>query len=532
MANTRMDYDVCIIGAGIAGALVAYKLGRAGIKVIMLDAGPRHNLQDRFTYMQRHLSGDNPWQSNHPSRDVYTNGGDVEFPLNKYRVKAVGGSTLQWSGYIAIFHKSDFEMKSRYGIADDWPISYSELEPYYCEAEQELGVAGADDNPFASPRSKPYPLPPFPIGYDESKLADAFNTLGIRYHTVPQARLSKPYKNRLPCAMFSVCHACPIRAKYSADIHIELAEATGNVTVLSDANVVRIDTNSARRVKRAIYAMRDKTEHAVSAKIFVLAAHGIESPRLLLLSKSNLFPDGLANSSGMVGKYFMDHTGRLQVGQVDYSLFPYRKGFYTLTTQQFYDKPIRNHEAAFILRGRATGGHATNIAKKVVRHSGNWGSRLEREIKTTLTEEFGKEFKIESIVEPLPTETNRVELDKDVKDFFGNPAPRLIYQISDYEQTTFQRIDKLTEEIFNTMNARKLGEVKLNYEGHYSGTCRMGSDPRTSVVSKDLQTHDIENLYVVGSSVFVTLGAVNPTLSISALALRLGDHLISKRHSM
>lgn len=524
------DYDVCIIGAGVAGALVAYKLGRAGVKVIILEAGPRHRVDKRYSYMQRYLARDNPWRSDNPERDIYTNGGSVEYPLNRYRVKAVGGTTLHWAGYTPRFHESDFEMKSRFGIAEDWPITYHELEPYYCEAEAELGVAGEDDNPFGPPRSKPYPLPAFPVGYDENILRQACKPLGIQFHTIPQARTSLSYQGRPACMTFSTCKVCPIRAQYSAEVHIELAEATGNVTVIPHANVVRLEVDKLRRVKMAIYATPDKVEHRCTARVFVLAAHAVESARLLLLSKSAEFPDGLANYSGMVGKYFMEHTDHSLMGRVDSPLFPYRKGFGTVYSEQFYDKPKRDHEAAFLVAGMAAGPKPPEVVNELVMSSGNWGADLERELMKELREEFGKYFSIGFyVVEPLPVQTNRVELDDEVKDYFGNPCPKIFYSFTEYEKATFRRADEIISSIFDALGARIVDQYELGFGGHQSGTCRMGNDPKRSVVDRNLQAHDVNNMYIVGSSVFVTIGAVSPTLTISALALRLGDYLLSTR---
>jgi choline dehydrogenase-like flavoprotein len=521
------SYDVCIIGGGIAGALVAYKLGLAGIKVIVLEAGPRHDVADRHHYMDRFLNGDNPWRSDIPERDIYTNGGEVEYPLNKYRVKAVGGSTLHWQGYATRLHESDFEMRSRYGIAEDWPITYEDLEPYYCQAEEELGVSGDDDNPFGPPRSKPYPLPGFPAGYAEKEWTKACKALGIQFRTIPQARTSVNYRGRPACMTYSVCSACPIRARYSGDIHIELAEQTGKVNVVPNANVVRFESNGSGGVKRVVFATPDKKEHQCIAGIYILAAHGVESPRLLLLSKSLDFPDGFSNSSGKVGRYFMDHTGRYQQGRVKAQFYPFRKGFYTVGTQQFYEKPTRDHEAAFTIAGIDSGPRPRNIAKDIIRYGGHWG--LDLEIKNELKQEFGKYFGFGSMVEPLPSEKNRVELDYEKKDFFGNPCPKIFYSISDYERETFKKVDKITKSMFEALGAEKQEVHRLGYGGHHSGTCRMGNDPRTSVVDKNLRAHDVKNLFIVGSSVFVTVGAANPTLTIAALALRLGEHLLKFR---
>jgi choline dehydrogenase-like flavoprotein len=522
-------YDVCIIGAGVAGALVAYRLGRAGAKVVILEAGPRHSVQERYAYMQRYLAHDNPWQSDNPPRDHYTNGGVIEYPLNNLRVKAVGGTTLHWGGATPRLHESDFAMRSRYGIAADWPITYRELEPYYSEAEAELGVAGEEDNPFGPPRSKPYPLPGFPVSYHENKLRQAGESLGIQFHTLPGARTSVSYRGRPACLTFATCKVCPIRAKYSADVHVELAESTGNVTVIPHAAAVRIEVDQRRRVTRIVYATPDKVEHQATASIFIIAAHAVESARLLLLSTSAAFPHGLANASGLVGKYFMEHIAYRRLGRVDTPLFPYRIGFDTIYSEQFYDKTIRDREAALIISGSAVGPQPPQIVREVINSSGNWGMDLERELRQILQEEFGKTFGIEIMYEPLPVETNRVELDGGVKDDFGNPCPKIFYTITEYEKATFRGANQIVESLFGAMGAQMLDESKIGFGGHQSGTCRMGNDPKTSVVDRNLRAHEIQNLYLVGSSVFPTIGVSMPTLTIAALALRLGDYLLSIR---
>jgi choline dehydrogenase-like flavoprotein len=523
------EYDVCVIGAGVAGALVAYRLGRAGAKVVVLEAGPRHRAEERFAYMQRFLAQDNPWASENPQRDLYTNEGTVEYPLNRLRVKAVGGTTLHWGGMTPRLHESDFEMRSRYGIADDWPITYAELEPYYCEAEIELGVAGEDDNPFGPPRSRPYPLPGFRASAGETKLRQVCKALGIQFHTLPQARTSVGYRGRPACQAFSTCKVCPIRAKYSADLHVELAEATGNVTVVPLANVLRLELGPQRRVKRAVYATPDRVEHQCAAGVFVLAAHAVESARLLLLSESAAFPHGLANSSGMVGKYFMEHASYSRTGQITGGHFPHYYDFETIQSEQFYDEPGRAQRAAFILQGMAGRPTPAQIANDFVKSSGHWGNDLEAGLRRALTEAFGRSFWIEAMLEPLPVETNRVELDREVKDYFGNPCPRIIYSITEYEKAAMRRAGRVIGGMFEALGPHTLDEAEIGFGAHQSGTCRMGHDPEISVVDRNLCAHDVKNLYVVGSSVFPTIGAVMPTLTIAAVALRLGDHLLSLR---
>lgn len=521
------DTDVCIVGAGVAGALTAWKLGRAGIRTVILEAGPRHDPAEGGLRMQRFLAGDDPWGSNWPERDVFSSVGGVDYPLNRHRVKGVGGTTLHWQAYSIRFLESDFRLRSRHGIAQDWPISYETLEPYYGEAEVELGVAGAEDNPFASPRSARYPIPAFPVSYDEQYLVDAGRALGITFHSIPQARTSIRYRDRPACDTYGVCRACPTRARYSADIHVEAAEATGSVTVVPDACVVRLESDGNRRVRRAVYRDRNGAEHAVAAHRFIVAAHAVESARLLLLSSQPGHADGLANSSGAVGRYFMEHMGQLRLATLDRPLYPFRTGFVTTWSQQFHDRPDRDEGSGFMLRGNATGTRAEALVAGLASRSGNWGDAFAREAQELIDREYGRTMLLGSSAEPLPSEANRVDLDPELKDAFGYPAPRLRYSISEYERRGHEAGDQQILALADRLGARAVGPVRNHFSSHHAGTCRMGDDPSTSVVDPHLRAHDLDNLYIVGSSTFVTLSAVNPTLTIAALALRLGHHLAS-----
>lgn len=521
------DTDVCIIGSGIAGALTAWKLGRAGIRTVILEAGPRHAPEEGGLRMQRFLAGDDPWSSTWPERDVFSSVGEVDYPLNRHRVKGVGGTTLHWQGYSLRFLESDFRLYSRHGVAQDWPISYDTLEPYYGEAEVELGVAGAEDNPFASRRSTRYPLPAFPVSYDERYLVEAGRDLGVIFHSIPQARTSIGYRDRPACDTYGVCRACPTRARYSADIHIEAAEATGRVTVVPEACVVLLEADGNRRILRAVHRDRHGTERSVAARRFILAAHAVESARLLLLSSQVGHRDGLANRSGAVGRYFMEHMGQMRLATLDRPLHPYRTGFVTTCSQQFHDRPGRGEGSGFMLRGNATGTRAEELVARLASRSGNWGEAFAREAEQMIAREYGRTMLLGSSAEPLPREENRVDLDPELKDAFGLPAPRLRYSISDYERRGYEAGDEQILALADRLGAQAVGPIRNHFSSHHAGTCRMGSDPSTSVVDSDLRAHDVDNLYIVGSSTFVTLSVLNPTLTIAALALRLGDHLVS-----
>jgi choline dehydrogenase-like flavoprotein len=301
------------------------------------------------------------------------------------------------------------------------------------------------------------------------------------------------------------------------------------VTVIPDANVVRLETDQQGRIKSAIYATADKVEHACKANTFVLAAGAVETSRVLLLSGSSGRKEGLANSSGLVGRYLIEHPGRFRWGKVDYPLFPNRAAFFTIETAQYDNKKDRDKQAAFSIAGLSSG-HLDLAVQGVLDQSGNWGASLEREIRERIRDEFGRIYMLGSQIEPMPMESNRVELDPEVKDYFGNPCPRIFYDIHSYEKESIPAADKVMENIFNAMGAKIMNKSETKASGgHFGGTCRMGNDPKKSVVDKNLKANDVSNLYITGQSVMVTEGCSNPTLTNAALSLRLADHLIRTR---
>src|ERR1041384_2693081 len=204
-----MDAEVCIVGAGAAGSIMAFELGRRGINVAVLEAGPRHDFAARRQYVRALLRHEDPWQSRLPGQDTHSSSGAIPYRLEGRRARGIGGSTLHWEGYAVRFHESDFRLRSLYGVGDDWPVSYSELDPYYTRAEAALGVAGDADDPNASPRSTPFPLPAFPFSYSDGFFSRACRTLDIGFHHLPQARNSIAHGGRAQCQACATCIACP-----------------------------------------------------------------------------------------------------------------------------------------------------------------------------------------------------------------------------------------------------------------------------------------------------------------------------------
>src|SRR5882724_8751148 len=200
-----MDADVCIVGAGAAGGVLALELARRGVRVVVLESGPRHDFAKRWEYVRQYVRHQNPWRTPLWELDRQTVGGPVPYHLEWKRARGVGGSTLHWEGYALRLHASDFRLRSLHGIGEDWPLSYHELEPYYGLAEKALGVAGASDEPWASPRSTPFPLPPFALTHRDALFSRACQGLGSELHHLPPARNSVPYAGRARCQAGGTC---------------------------------------------------------------------------------------------------------------------------------------------------------------------------------------------------------------------------------------------------------------------------------------------------------------------------------------
>ncbi len=516
--------DVCVIGGGAAGCVLALRLARRGKSVTVLESGPRYTARDKEALFLAKMKGKidgNPYRLKEGRIELFRNNGEENLPLDYERVRGIGGTTLFWLGNTPRMLKADFKMRSTFGLADDWPIGYDDLEPYYGQAESEIGIAGADDNPFAEHRSTPYPMPAIPFSYADKFLKRTTDRLGIEFHHTPQARNSVGYGGRSQCLSCALCDVCPSGAKATFDVtHALPAEQTGRVRFITDATTLRIEVDGSGRARRAIYAGLDRVEHAQEADVFVIASGGIETPRLLLLSSCSQFPDGLANRSGMVGKYLMNHPIVQLTGRVQENLHPYRVGFESTESFQFYATDTRDEMGAFLMNLNNSGGCGPTPAE-LAAASDLWGDDLERKIR----ERFGYYLSISAGTDQLPDERNRVDLDPVLTDYFGQPIPLVTYGFDDYTARTLKQAAEVIQHILEEAGATQITEPQQWWPGHHMGTTRMGSDPETSVVDASLRTHDVPNLYLVTTGCFVTGGVANPTLTLSALALRLGDHL-------
>ncbi len=517
----REHIDVCVIGAGPAGAVIADRLA-ADHEVLVLDAGPRFDPVDRLERQERAIrpAFDRPdvWEGG-GERDAHSASGERFYPLNHARVKGIGGSTLHWQGMVMRLHEDDFNSASVRGVGADWPIDYEDLRPYYATAEHELGVAGSVDNPYDPPREEPYPMTAFEPSYSDSLFADACENLGIDMHSVPNARNSESYDGRSACVGYGTCQpVCPSGAKYDATVHVNRAESNG-AAVLDRAPVQYLD-HDAERVTAAVYATPDGTEHRQEADAFVVCCGGVETPRLLLSSESEHYPDGLANSSGLVGAFFMDHLFAGTGGILDEPTRQNHVGFLTSECHQFYDE-ADEEIAPFKLEFF---NYAGPSPVEMALSGDDWGDELLERLRG----EYGNHVGMGALVEQLPRRESHVTLDPDRTDDRGNPVPDVRWTVDDRALRTIDRANEIQRGILEELGAEITWQVGPEDTGpayHHMGTTRMGDDPEKSVVNAELRTHDLDNCWIVSSSVFPTGGAMNPTLTIAALALRTGENV-------
>jgi choline dehydrogenase-like flavoprotein len=311
---------------------------------------------------------------------------------------------------------------------------------------------------------------------------------------------------------------CPSGAKATFDrTHALPAEQTGRARFVTDATVQRLELDGNGRVRRAIYAGLDRVEHAQEADVFVIASGGIETPRLLLLSACAQFPDGLANRSGAVGRHFMNHPVANAVGHFEESLYPFRVLFESSESFQFYATETRGETAAFLWNVNNTGGARPSDYAA----TGLWGDALLARIES----EFGHVGSLSAGIDQLPDERNRIQLDPHGVDYFGLPIPLITYGYDDYTQRGLERAAQVMTEVLVEAGATGAARSGNWWPGHHLGTVRAGDDPMRSVVDRNLRTHDVPNLYLCTTGVWTTAGCASPTLTLSAVALRLAEHL-------
>ena len=531
------EVDFVIVGSGGAGGVLAKELSTAGFRVVVLEQG-RYLREDDFQHdefkviFQNALTNDWKRQPN-TFRKTEQDKANVQ-PCILYG-RVVGGGTVHFTANYWRFHEIDFVERSKLGAIPgtgfaDWPITYADLEPYYTKVEWEVGVSGqAGVSPFDPPRSKPYPLPPLPVKSTGVLLERGARKLGWHPFPAPIAILSGNYRDRAWCVNCGYCEffGCEVGAKSStlASV-IPLAEKTGRCEIRPESYVREIRVGKDGLVTGAVYFDAKKEEHFQKAKAVIVCANGVETPRLLLLSQSAQFPQGLANSSGLVGKYLMFNSQAFANGVYEHPLNEYKSQVVTRVIHDFYQMDPKlgfygggGMDMRFdqLPIGFALGGMPPDTPQ--------WGA----EFKAMVAEYFTRTASVFCHATSLAVETNSVSLDPETKDAWGLPAARITYKDHPDDLKTDQFLLDRAMELLEASGARKKWAVPVQEQQfgvHLLGTCRMGNDPQTSVINRDHRTHDVPNLFLCDGSSFVTSGRGQPTMTIQALAFRAADRIV------
>jgi choline dehydrogenase-like flavoprotein len=534
------EFDAVIVGAGAGGAAAAYGLCRRGASVLLLEAGPRFNPiidypltgpdWDTRDFPEKPGSTVSvtfaPGQKLTTAEPLLASGSRGVGPVvtsgtrwleNYYHVRGVGGTTLHFTGEAHRIHPDAMRMKSRFGVAADWPIDYAELEPFYAEAEELIGVAGPQSQ-GARWRSRKFPLPAHPLSYAARTLGRGAAALGYDWHANSRAALSQVWNGRPPCNYCGGCNdGCPRGDKGSADVtFVAAALATGRCVVRPDSPVVRIEAGAEDRVTGILVGRADGTIERIATPHLILACGAVETPRLLLAS------DGLGNESGEVGLNFMD-TLDVSVGALHPDPQHARRGLPSDAICWDFNAPdaipgviggcrLYNGSGESDLRG---------LAGFALRAVPGWGRAHAQSVRRL----WGHALHVGAIGESLPNRNSRVDLDPDQRDRFGIPLARIAAWLEEPDIARLRFMATKAREILAASGANDIYESYSAWDwwgaSHVFGTCRMGVDPGSSVVDADGRSHRWRNLWITDASVFPSSGGGEaPSLTIEALALR------------
>lgn len=529
--------DVLIIGAGAAGAAIAWSLLETRMRILCLEQGPHvpdSAFPSRKPDYERARFEEFSCDPNvrQLKQDYPINVDDS--PISPVGFCGVGGSTINFQGHWPRMRPSDFRAKSLDGVADDWPIDYETLAPYYKINERNTGVSGLGGNP-GYPDYNPE-LPPIPIGKIGQKLAMGLNKMGYHWWPSDVAILSEDYEGRQKCVNAGVCDlGCAVGAKGGTHVTYWPTLERAGVELRTECRVREIVIDEVTGLATgAIYHGPDGKVHEQKAEMVIVACSGIGTPRLLLHSTSKTFPEGLANRSGLVGKNLMFHPLTNITGVFDEPLEGHKGPTgCSIISQEFYESdPSRGFVRGYGLHsGRsvppltyALGGFATDNPIP-------WG----QEHRKMIDEVYPNLAGLTVVTDDLPEEVNCVTLDPHMTDSDGIPAPKINYRLGENTKKQLAHgIEQASEilkaagarQVFDKLN-RETGEIEVLWRAgwHQMGTCRMGNDPKTSVVNSWGRSHDVKNLFIVDGSIFVTAAAVNPTATIQAISLYVGDKI-------
>lgn len=554
-----MKYDVVIVGSGASGGAVAYTLCKAGYKVAVLEKGrllKREEFsKDELAYARRDIVTPNLFEEYHTIEEKI-GGKWVATPTYEsgwsfWNGNIVGGSSNLMSGMLHRMHPDDFRLKSKYGEIQganvvDWPISYEELEPYYALAEELVGITGKyEKHPYEPPRSTvDFPQPPTKENAVVKLLDKSCKALDIAPLVTPRAVLSQDKGHRNACYYSNFCgsYGCSSGAKGSSrEALLKPALATGNLTLMSNAYVKYLHTSKKDEVEYAVAVdtITGKEKH-ISAKMFVVAAQAHESARLLLNSSNIYHPHGLANSSGELGKNLIFSAGGSGQGELHKESLKHIKLEDLMTTGLFVNRSILDwYFIDHWWDGKFKGGsvefmfeHQNIISRARKNNEENgkliWGKALGERLVKRFTE--SKSIRFEIFNDWLPNDDCFVTLDENHKDKYGIPVGKLRLEAHPQDMKVGKYIAKKCEKVLEEMGAKNIYSAVSSAppQNLVAGGCRFGDDPKTSVLNKYCQAHDVPNLFVADASFMPTGGSVPYTWTIYANAFRVGDYMVKQ----
>jgi len=449
---------------------------------------------------------------------------DTDSPIAVSNFNGVGGGTILYNGHFPRFHPSDFRVKTLDGVADDWPIDYATLAPFYAQNDQMMGIAGLAGDPANPPHfDNDVLMPPLPLGKSASAMARGFNAQGWHWWPSDAAIATQEHDGRAPCINLGAClSGCAQGAKASTDITYWPHAMRQGVELRTRCRVREITLDDAGMANGVWYYDQDGAEQFQQAAVVILATNGVGTPRLMLNSKSERFPDGLANSSGLVGKNLMFHPYAMIRGVFPEALDGHRGPGACIWSQEFYETDLsRGFVRGFTFEMNRGMGPAATAMLGLGHGRIPWGEDFHRMYARLHERVTG----MVAICEDLPELHNTVTLDDTLVDSHGIPAPKISYTLSDNSRKMLDYAVARAAEALRAGGATDImSEAPLGVGGwHLMGTARMGVDPAKSVVNEWGRAHDVKNLFVIDGSIFVTSAGVNPTRTIQALALYITD---------
>jgi choline dehydrogenase-like flavoprotein len=518
----KTQYQYVIVGSGIAATLVTEALLKAepSTEILVLEAGDRIKMRDRSSWWDLVLRGKTPYSKTYdiekgPDKESFSTGG-TGWLFNESRVRAFGGSTMHWGGWSLRLQVEDFECHTRTGKGADWPFGYEELEPWYEQAEEVLAVGGAHDDKDSPPRRGGFPLPAFPWTAHESQLAEALESSGLNPGHMPIARFHR-------CMTTGTCKYCPIGSRYTAQEHMQKLLGSGfpNLEVRTLAPVLQLRATKDRVT--GVVFLNGTEEAEVHAERVVICAGAYESPKLLLRSRSVYWPQGIGNATDQVGRYLVTHSMlRVKgVSRANPERWFQEYDFPTLMSRSWDSEARQRRGKVFLFNNRSL--PRVDLGTLMVE-----GKR--RDAVDTAAE--GPRFAgLDAFIEEFGHRDNRVLLGQSTGQF-GLPNTEVHFTRADEMEPESRRVlDEMAKLLARGGYTVAEGDktLQLPRGDHSTGTCRMGKDESESVTNSDLRVHGIENLFVCSNAVFPSVGAVNPTLTLAALSLRLGAYLTGER---